>query len=328
MKRKDRKSQINSAALKGLNRTIVLLFILALLGVSCQGSSSKTPAGASKKAATFAPPEVPPMFTSPESKLQFLVKNYWSTYNFADTTLVKNSDVTESAFANYIHLLWQADTKTAEKGLTAMLDGAIKGPKRSFDHFNKLCEKYLYDPNSPVRNEELYIPVLKYLIASPQIDSINKVRPNHLLKVALKNRPGSLAADFSFIQANGKRGHLYGVKADYTVLFFNNPGCHTCHAIKEEMGQSVVINRLLQASSKPRIQILAVYPDEDLKEWKKETYPANWINGYNPHTTIQDKQLYDLKAIPTLYLLDSKKQVVFKDVISWHEIENFLQSKL
>lgn len=313
--------------MKSTKQMMALLLLLAFIEVGCHSSSKKAETDSSKPSATFTPPEIPPMFTSPENKLRFLVKNYWSTYNFADTTLVKNLDITESAFANYTQLLWQADSATIEKGITAMLDGAMKASKTSFDRFNKLCEKYFYDPNSPMRKEELYIPVLKYLIASPQIDSINKVRPNHLLQVALKNRPGSLAADFSFVQANGKRGNLYGVKADYTILFFNNPGCHTCHAIKEEMGQSELINSLLHASSTPRVQILAVYPDEDLKEWKKETYPANWINSYNPGTVIQDKQLYDLKAIPTLYLLDKKKQVILKDVISWREIENFLQQK-
>jgi hypothetical protein len=63
------------------------------------------------------------------------------------------------------------------------------------------------------------------------------------------------------------------------------------------------------------LQILAVYPDKDLTEWKKYAgeMPAQWINSYDHKTVIKDEDLYDLKAIPSLYLLDKTKRVLLKD---------------
>lgn len=42
--------------------------------------------------------------------------------------------------------------------------------------------------------------------------------------------------------------------------------------------------------------------------------PDTWINGYDKTGLVNDKQLYDLKALPTLYLLDREKKVILKDV--------------
>mgnify|MGYP002527024690 FL=1 len=50
-----------------------------------------------------------------------------------------------------------------------------------------------------------------------------------------------------------------------------------------------------------------------------------WINGYDKKQTIEQNNLYDLKAIPTLYLLDKDKTVLLKDVTT-KEIEEYLQN--
>ena len=74
------------------------------------------------------------------------------------------------------------------------------------------------------------------------------------------------------------------------------------------------------------IRVLAVYPDEDLKEWYdyQPNMPANWINSYDKELAMRDKELYDLRAIPTLYLLDQDKTVLLKDCMSIPTIEQVI----
>ena len=63
------------------------------------------------------------------------------------------------------------------------------------------------------------------------------------------------------------------------------------------------------------LRILAVYPDKDISIWQKHLHniPAEWVNGYDKHTAINNRMLYDLKAIPTIYLLGRDKKVILKD---------------
>ena len=59
----------------------------------------------------------------------------------------------------------------------------------------------------------------------------------------------------------------------------------------------------------------------------KDTYrisPKEWINGYDKKLVIKEKNLYDLKAIPTLYLLDKDKKVLLKDA-TVAQIDQYLQ---
>lgn len=60
------------------------------------------------------------------------------------------------------------------------------------------------------------------------------------------------------------------------------------------------------------LNILMVYPDKNIDTWKKHlsTIPDTWTNGYDKSTVIVDKQVYDLKAIPTLYSLNKDKRVI------------------
>ena len=45
----------------------------------------------------------------------------------------------------------------------------------------------------------------------------------------------------------------------------------------------------------------------------RHNIPASWINSYDKQLRLRDEELYDLKAIPSLYLLDSEKRVMLKD---------------
>ncbi|MEG0454785.1 MAG: thioredoxin family protein, partial [Bacteroides sp.] len=64
-----------------------------------------------------------------------------------------------------------------------------------------------------------------------------------------------------------------------------------------------------------KLTVLALYPDEELDEWKKhlKDFPTEWISGYDKKLTLKTENRYDLRAIPTLYLLDKNKMVLLKD---------------
>ena len=43
-------------------------------------------------------------------------------------------------------------------------------------------------------------------------------------------------------------------------------------------------------------------------------YPEKWYNGFDPDLVIRGETLYNVRAIPSLYLLDREKKVLMKDV--------------
>jgi hypothetical protein len=72
--------------------------------------------------------------------------------------------------------------------------------------------------------------------------------------------------------------------------------------------------------------VLVIYPDKDLEAWREHLgdYPSSWINAYDKGGVITEQNLYDLKAIPALYLLNKDKIVMAKDCTDVEYIEHLI----
>ena len=301
-----------------------LLNICASCGYSKTNAVQTVAAAPIDTITSFVLPTLPPMLNTPELRADYLVRHYWENVNFADTNYIHHPEVTEQAWVDYIDVLKLVSPQTADTALKEVFAQAEK-EKKCYLYMAELADKYLYDPNSPMRNEELYVSVLNAMLASPILDETEKIRPEARRELALKNRIGTKAMNFIYTLASGKEGNLYALHAPYTLLFINNPGCHACAETIELLKQATAINQVI---AKKQLQILSLYPDTDLEEWNRHLYdfPKEWINGYDKKQMIENKNLYDLKAIPTLYLLDKNKIVLLKDA-TVAEIEEYLNKQ-
>ena len=127
-----------------------------------------------------------------------------------------------------------------------------------------------------------------------------------------KNKVGTVAADFRFSDKTGKIRTLHGIKAPMTLLFFSNPGCDACMNIINVLKGEPRIAQLIEDG---RLAVLNIYIDEDIAAWRSymPIYPDQWYNGFDPDLVIRTDDLYDVRAIPSLYLLDENKTVIMKD---------------
>ncbi|MDR1004574.1 MAG: DUF5106 domain-containing protein [Prevotellaceae bacterium] len=315
---------------------LVLLLPLLVVTSSCSNRRQReqqriaAEAAAADSAQAAAPaknlqmPDIPPMLDTPEARMDYLAAHYWMNLDFNDTVDIKRPEYGEQAWVDYIHVLEMMPNSKAGDILERFFRRAGEN-KTVYHFFTGMADKYLYDPNSPMRNEELYISVLDAMLEGNVLTDAEKIRPRDRRVMAEKNRRGTQALNFTYTTVDGASGTLYGTAADYTLLFINNPGCHACRETIEALKQAPHINRLLQTGN---LKILAVYPDEDRTEWEKHLpdFPETWLNGYDRSLTMKSKNLYDLKAIPTLYLMDSNKYVLLKDA-NVVDIENYLGNR-
>ena len=126
------------------------------------------------------------------------------------------------------------------------------------------------------------------------------------------NRTGTVAADFRFADKMGRMHTLHGIKAPLTLLFFSNPGCDACLNIINVLKGEPQISGLIDSG---RLAVLNIYIDEDLQGWRDymPIYPEEWYNGFDPDLVLRNNDLYNIRAIPSLYLLDSEKRIIMKD---------------
>lgn len=244
--------------------------------------------------------------------------HYWDATDFADKSLTEHPERIEARFAGYVELLQGEGIAAQEAGpLLANLLERAGTDEKVYHLFSELSEKYLYSPESPVRDEELYLYALRQQIESDCFDDYEKLRPRFQLNMALRNRYGEPATDFAFTLPDGSTSALYDVEAPFTILFFNDPGCEACREVASELRRRPLV-RLMERAGMVRILAVYSHPDEDLPNWKShlDRYPASWIMGYDKGARLHYEALYDLRTIPCLYLLDARKRVLCKGAVS------------
>ena len=290
------------------------MILACMLMMSCGGNGRRASDAQTRRSPQpLTLPTIPTILTNPEERADFLVKHYWDNFDFTDTLLVGNQLITEQAFVDFLNILPHVSEATMRTSIHNTLDRAIVEPKM-FACFADLYDKYLFNPNAPMRNEELYSIVLEYILSSPKVDEFDKDSARLNLSFVNKNRPGAIATDFIYTMANGVEGSLFKIKSEFLIIFFNNPGCSACAEYQQGLTWSPVISQMMELG---RLKILAMYVDEEIENWKANhaSMPTTWIDGYDASTIIRKNQLYDLRAIPNLYLLDKEKRVILKDAM-------------
>ena len=273
----------------------------------------------------FPFPEIPATLTEPEVRKSYLLTHYWERFDFADTTLVDNRDVTEQGFVNFIALL--VDGTTSEELTRESLKNWCTGFIAK-DHASRVLMKtaddYLYNPNSPFYNEGLYGVYLETLLDVFPTDDVQRSTYNFRLKLVKRNNPGDRATDFTYYLPDGNRCTLAAtpVKGDRLLLVFYDPECESCHAVLGQMTASAALAKAVQTG---RISVLAIYTEGNEEVWRKALpdMSEGWTIGAD-HEAVKTGALYDLKAMPSLYLLDGQKKVLLKDA-AFEEISRFLE---
>jgi hypothetical protein len=310
-------------------RTIILTAAaIAMCATSCGGGKAKNQNPAQTGGLTadsvtvYVPPRVPGTIVSPEAQTQWLTEHYWDDFRFADTTAVPRwSDYAEQAFVDLSYAMVNNNVpkEIADKLISTLFTKAAVN-KAAFMRFGEIAENNLHHPNSPYRNEELYITVLNAMLATPVLDEWERIRPQEQLRLAMKNRVGDEAIDFRYTLANGATGTLRTLRSPYTLLFFNEPGCSSCRDMIDQIGASPFLQNLIKNG---RLTVLAVYTDGDLAAWREylPQMPENWIVSYDAPQTIKNDELYNIQAFPTIYLLDANKRVMLKDEVLLQNVE-------
>ncbi|RNC66363.1 DUF5106 domain-containing protein [Proteiniphilum sp. X52] len=319
--------------MKHIFSIIVLAGAMLIVGFSCLSSKKARTEAPDEKTAqvqtivhdTFILPQIPEMMKDPQERAKYLVMHYWDRFDFADRSLIQRPEITEQAFVDYINILGYVPRENADVSVVYTLQKAAVDTMM-YVHFTELFEKYLYDPNSPFRNEEYYLPVLQEMVSSPLLTEEKRSRYGFQQEMSRQNRVGESANDFTYTVSSGQSFRLYDLKSEYTLVMFTNPGCSTCAAVTERLRESAELKDAMALNSPTRtmLTILALVPDSDPEEWKAHLseIPAQWIYAYDKSGEITKRRLYDIKAFPTLYLLNKEKKVILKDT-SIEAVESF-----
>lgn len=179
--------------------------------------------------------------------------------------------------------------------------------------FTSLASTYLYGPNSPTRNEELYHAYVQNLVKCNLISEEEKMIYEYEERLTGLNRIGTKVANLDLKDIKGKVFSIHDFKSEYTILIFINPGCNSCKYIIDQLKSAPEIVQMIK---KRELTIVTAYIDSQLELWKEhlDDYSTDWYNGYDFKTKVREDLVYNVRSIPSIYLLDSHKNIILKDM--------------
>ena len=302
-----------------------MIFIAAVAVLAACNGGNTNKEKAEFRTLPFPNVQVPSILSDRNEVLGYMAENYWDNITDAsrdfpcDSLCVSGVDKSEveQKFADWIGILNEVDLEVAHKSVAKLYDRSLACEKRNpssnvFETFVMLAEMYFYDPNSPLRNEEYYLPFVSRYASYEGLSEVERKKYERDARLCALNRIGTKATDFRFCDRYGRIRNLYNIDAEYTLLFISNPGCNACMEIINVLKSdaiSIMVDRGV-------LKVLNVYIDEDIQAWRSymSVYPDNWYNGFDPDFTLRNNEVYNIRAIPSLYLLDKEKNVLMKDV--------------
>lgn len=315
-------------------RGLIWLLLSATLALpACrQGGSGQPQQPAARQLRAFQLPDIPAVYTDPEERRDYLLDHFWDKFLAGDGPCdtgavlgVSHAEV-EKQVATYAEVLRQIPLPQAQQKMRHFFSQvearqAADTSSHVFLLMAEIVSRYLYDPNSPVRDEDLYLPYVEGLAASPFTREAARPGYEYESRMCALTPVGSVAPDFRFTDARGRTHRLHEVQAGTTLLFFSNPGCYACQEIIETLLAVPGFNDMIARKS---LAVVNVYIDEEIDKWREyePNYPRNWLCGYDPDGLVRSDRIYCVRAIPSLYLLDRDKRVLMKDapterVVSW-----------
>lgn len=281
--------------------------------VSCAHGASS--ANEDSNPATIELPAIPESLREPSQRADYLIEHYWDNLDFRDTVKSHNEALIEQSFVDFLSVMPYASSEgVVEEGFSILLEKASADPQ-AYKMLTRMADDYLYDPNSPMLSEDLYLVFLNSLSNAHTTNYVQRERIADRIEMVSKNRTGTPAMDFTYETANGNqsslRKSLPNAGAQLMLIFFD-PECENCDETLKRIQEN---EKIMQDIASGSLKILAIYSGENKEAWKRKasTLPREWTVGININE-IEDNDLYFFPAMPTIYLLDSDGIVIKKDL--------------
>jgi peroxiredoxin len=129
---------------------------------------------------------------------------------------------------------------------------------------------------------------------------------------------GTIAPEIELPDIIGRKCSLHSVEMKFTILFFWDLECPTCKQVMTDFKD------LMRKYYYVEAQVYTVYTGTDREAWKTwniKRLPATWINTYQSPLQ-QVSSIYDIKTVPAIFLLDSNKTIISKN-ITIPELDDF-----
>lgn len=240
----------------------------------------------------FPYPEIPSKIKDPQKKTEYFARHFWD-----DSGIYSGytPDELEQVVADYVTVIDAISLKKADSSLKRFLKFT---PYK--DVILPLLEKYLYDVESPLRNDALYAKLISRTAPAGEKELLHQI---------MTNTPGTGAPDFLMSDRSGDVVYLSDIIRDkpQTLLFFYDDSCSHCIEIIAQIKSSAPLAYLCALGA---LNLVCINVSE-------EAIPIS-LPQYCVDTVLSDDDFYTegkyfFRSMPSFFLIGNDGIILLKE---------------
>ncbi|MDO5035594.1 MAG: DUF5106 domain-containing protein [Porphyromonas sp.] len=282
-----------------------ILLLLILVSSSCKAEQQSP----GRVTPTFPTP--PETLTEPESRASYVVTEVWTPCSEVDTLDFASASEREQFIVDYLALGGIA----SEDAFRSSISKAFEiGTEPFSQELKQLAIRYLSHRRSPLYNMDQYIYVMDAALEYGLLDEAEEIRYHEERTLWSKNRVGALSKDFAYVTPSGVEQTLHTTPVTKSLLVaFYAPDCSICSSIFAYIEQSSPLQEALEQGD---LSLLCIDPYGEERSFQRSLseVPHGAIVGLDSERIVLEQSLYDLRSVPTLYLLDEEYRVQMKNL--------------
>lgn len=276
-------------------------------------------------------PEEKPPFKEDKDKqaweFNYFKNHYFDNFDFSDDRLLR-SPVFHRKLSYYMTKLVVQVPDSINKEAD-ILAARTKGNKETFKYVVHWITNH-YEKSNVMGMDAVFVHMADKYYLSGQVHWMDSSKIAKVKERADALKPlllGKIASNIILPDTNGEKGtwyNLHEIDADYTILYFWDPGCGHCKKATPKLRDWYNEER-----SDYKVEVFAVCTELETKDWKKfvRDKKLNFINvSDNPEinknaanyihlTTLNSlnfRSIYDIYSTPVVYVLDRNKEIIAK----------------
>lgn len=171
--------------------------------------------------------------------------------------------------------------------------------------------------------DAVFVHMVENYYMTDEVDWLDEDRKQRIINRAMELKPlllGKVAPNIKVYDTEGKAIELHDVEAEYIIVYFWDSECGFCRRATPK------IKKAYENLSDYNIIVFSVNTETDKDKWLNviADYEHNWIhvNDVRNRSGFRDK--YNIYAIPKIFILDSDKKILAKDIGAEH-VEQFIR---
>lgn len=295
-----------------MRKILALVFAVVLAAGAARAQAPGVPVDPDLLVTMPVPPD---KMTSLTERCNYLVDNYWKTFNPKSSfSAVKRLDHTLGIFFSFTPY---ATRDTVHTAINLLIDQVAKAKPQNLLELAKLAEGWTFADTAEYRSDELYFPFVKAIAENKKAKGPERDRFVFQYNQLLGSRLHHQAPDLELTLRDGTKKKFSEVKADHIILMFFDPECDDCRAAKTRLDADFTISTLVRRGE---AAIVAVYTGDDPDWAEKANMPESWVVGACPDA---DRK-YTMSYEPEIYYITGDDRIIqAKDLNAGQLIEAF-----